>query len=554
MSTRWIAAVLVALLACKGSPEAPASAPAAEPTPAPPRPGLRLVVLLVIDQLPSWSFERDMQHVSSGIARLRDGGVLYPRARFPFANTYTATGHAALGTGAPPSITGILGNAHYDRAAGVERSTVLDEDAPLLAILPRATTDPADGASSRHLRVDGVADVLAAEHPAARSVSIALKDRGAILSLGRRPNLAVWYDPAQPAMTTSRFYAAEPPPWLLELARTHPVTRYVDTVWEPLDAARLAAITGTADDAPGESSVDGLNTTFPHALVGARRAKTFRATPMADELLVATALAAIDGERLGADDVPDLLSVSFSAHDYAGHFWGQESWERLDLFLRLDRSIGTLLDGLDHKVGKGRYAVVLSSDHGSTRMIEHSVDAGRTAVRVFDEQLVERGEAAARTVLGKGSWIAAYSESNLYMTPAFAARAETDRDRALDAIAAGLRQIPGVAFAGRTDELRGDCETRTALEASICRSLGEASGEVFVAAAADSLICEARYVTGTSHGSPNPDDTDVPIIIYAPGLTPQVIDEVVSPLRIAPTLAALLGISAPPASRALPLP
>jgi predicted AlkP superfamily pyrophosphatase or phosphodiesterase len=545
-----MATVLVALLACKSSSKAPPPA-ADEPRPAP---GLRLVVLIVVDQLPSWSFERDVEHVSVGIARLRDGGLFYPRARFPFANTYTATGHAALGTGAPPSITGILGNAFYDRAAGVERSSVLDADAPVLAIVPGAAPDPADGASSRLLRVDGIADVLAAEHPSARSISIALKDRGAILSLGRRPNLAVWYDPAQPAMTTSRFYADEPPPWLLELARTHPVTGYFDTVWEPLDAARLATITGVVDDAPGESSVDGLDTTFPHALVGAKRAKAFRATPMADELLVATALAAIDGEQLGADDVADLLSISFSAHDYAGHFWGQESWERLDLFLRLDRTIGTLLDGLDQKVGKGRYAVVLSSDHGSTRMIEHSVGSGRTAVRVFEERLAAQAEAAARTTLGKGTWIAGYSDSTLYVTTAFTARSEADRSRALDAMTAALRKLPGVSFASRTDELRGDCEARAALAASVCRGLGEGSGELFVTAGPDCLICEARYVTGTSHGSANPDDTDVPIIIYAPTVTPRVITEVVSPLRVAPTLAAFLGVSTPPASTALPLP
>lgn len=549
MITRWIAIVLVALLACKSSSKAPPAND--QPRPAP---GPRLVVLIVVDQLPSWSFERDVEHMSAGIARLRDGGAFYPRARFPFANTYTATGHAALGTGAPPSVTGILGNAFYDRAAGVERSSVLDPNAPVFAIVPGATTDPADGASSRRLRVDGIADMLAAEHPSARSISIALKDRGAILSLGRRPNLAVWYDPSQPAMTTSRFYAERPPPWLLALARTHPVSGYLDTVWEPLDAARLATITGVADDAPGESSVDGLDTTFPHVLVGEKRARAFRATPMADELLVATALAAIDGEQLGADDVPDLLSVSFSAHDYAGHFWGQESWERLDLLLRLDRTIGTLLDGLDQKVGKGRYAVVLSSDHGSTRMIEHSLGSGRTAMRVFEERLTEQAEGAARTALGKGTWIAGYSESTLYVTPAFSARSESDRSRALDAIAAALRELPGVAFASRTDQLRGGCDARAPLEASICRGLGEGSGEVFVSAGPDCVICESRYVTGTSHGSANPDDTDVPIIIYAPTMTPRVISEVVSPLRVAPTLAALLGVSAPPASKALPLP
>ena len=48
--------------------------------------------------------------------------------------------------------------------------------------------------------------------------------------------------------------------------------------------------------------------------------------------------------ELGADDVPDLLAISFSAHDYAGHSWGPDSWEVLDLTLRLDRALGQLFD------------------------------------------------------------------------------------------------------------------------------------------------------------------------------------------------------------------
>jgi L-alanine-DL-glutamate epimerase-like enolase superfamily enzyme len=70
-----------------------------------------------------------------------------------------------------------------------------------------------------------------------------------------------------------------------------------------------------------------------------------------DRAEVDAALAAIAGERLGADDVADYLAISVSSHDYAGHAWGQESWERLDLLLRIDRRIGELLAHLDRTVG-----------------------------------------------------------------------------------------------------------------------------------------------------------------------------------------------------------
>ncbi|MEM9489195.1 MAG: alkaline phosphatase family protein, partial [Myxococcota bacterium] len=64
---------------------------------------VRLVVLIVVDQLPSWSFDRDAALLKGGIARLIKSGVFYPEAEYPYSITYTAPGHAALGTGAPPS-------------------------------------------------------------------------------------------------------------------------------------------------------------------------------------------------------------------------------------------------------------------------------------------------------------------------------------------------------------------------------------------------------------------------------------------------------------------
>ena len=48
------------------------------------------------------------------------------------------------------------------------------------------------------------------------------------------------------------------------------------------------------------------------------------------------ALAAIEGEGLGQDQVTDLLALSFSATDYVGHRVGPHAQETMDMYLRLD--------------------------------------------------------------------------------------------------------------------------------------------------------------------------------------------------------------------------
>jgi predicted AlkP superfamily pyrophosphatase or phosphodiesterase len=550
-----------ALGLCLCAPGCPrAAGPRDAPIPAAPAPRLGLVVLVVVDQMPSWMFEHDIglaRRRGGGIARLLEQGVYFPRAELPYAATYTAPGHAALGTGAPPATTGILGNHWYDATTGQHVSSVADTDSPVFDIAASRPGAPAfrdSGASGARLAVMGVADSLReATGGRGKAISISWKERSAILATGQRPDLAIWYDADQPAMTTSRYYTGEPPAWLLELARAHPIAPRLEAVWTPLAGVDHAKLTSVPDDNPGEAGGHDFGATFPHRLADARTpAKALRATPFADELVLETALAALAGEDLGTDDVPDLLAVSFSAHDYGGHNWGQESWERLDLFVRVDDKLAALLAALDQRVGRDRYAVVLTSDHGATRLVELGKRAGKSARRIPTSEIMAVARGAASEVLGSGEWVAAASSSSLHVTPAFHARDQRERDAALDAMVSALTDIPGVAYAARVDRVTGQCDRRSGVEARVCRSLIPGmSGDIVVAPAPDHLITD--YTFGTSHGSPNPDDSAVPIIVMAPGWPAGKSDRAASLLQVAPTLADLLGVPRPPAAQAPPL-
>jgi predicted AlkP superfamily pyrophosphatase or phosphodiesterase len=514
----------------------------------------RLVVLLVVDGMPSWSFDAKLRSARSGFARLVRDGVFYRQAAYPYAATYTGPGHAALVTGAPPSVSGIVANRWYDRERAREVDAVEGLDDPMLDVAaPPAAPSP--GASPRLLLVDSVGDALrSSTGGSARVVSLSMKRHASVLLGGRRPNGAFWFDEAQAAFSTSRYYAEAAPAWLRELAARSPARpRIADYVWQPSDPTWLAARTGLADDAPGEIGIYGHGPVFPHRPGAAEKpAQATQATPLADELLLEAILAAIDGERLGADDVPDLLCISFSAHDYIGHGWGQESWESLDEFAVLDRVVGALLDQLDSRVGRGRWALVFASDHGATRVVEQSVAAGRSAHRIDPTALGEAAAAAARQAVGPGEWIADTREQLVYLSPAARGLADAERGRLLDAVVAMLRATPGVEMAVRADALPG-CDGLAEREAMACRSIHPArSGEIYFTPNAGSVVMKKPWDTST-HGSASDDDRRVPIIVVEPGARPARIDRPVSTLQVAPTLARLLGIAPPPQARATPL-
>jgi hypothetical protein len=521
------------------------------PSPAPTAPAqLRLVVLVVIDQWPSWVFEKQQQLFTGGIARLLREGAVVTNGEIPYANTFTAPGHATLGTGVAPRVHGIVGNYWYRRDEGRARPAEYDPGAAMLAVGPALggdKLDENDGVSGRALRSEGIADVLRrATSGTAHSVAIALKPRTACLVAGKHPDLAIWYEAAAGGMTTSKAYASEAPSWLVELARQHPASRYFGATWAPLDPALLQRATKLPDDAPGEVSEYGLGPAFPHALGAVESPeKAIVETPFADELVSQTVVVALDAMQLGQDDIPDFLAIGFGAHDYAGHDWGPESWEVLDVTLRLDRALGELFELLDARIGADRWAVIVTSDHGATPVVERA--PSRSARRIPPKEIEQAAERALERELGApGPWVADLVSSNLYMTAKFRELPADRREGALDAAVRAVAAVPNVAFAGRTDRFSPGCRIEQGAERAVCLGTvpGDA-GELYVYPMAGSLI--SVYRGGTSHDAPFDDNRRVPILVSAPGLAHQLGDG--SVLQVAPTLATLLGIDPPTAAR-----
>lgn len=509
------AIVLGALAAC--SKPAPAAGPPGAP---------RLVVLVVIDQLPDWAFSEKLPYLHGGFATAIARGRRY-LGEYPYAATSTAPGHAALGTGAPPRLTGIIANDWWRPELGRE--------------VP-AVDDGKGGWTTAALRVPGIADALAAARPRSHAVAISLKPRSALLPLGQHAGLAVWYDATRPGWKVN----VDPRPlWIDRLEADHPI-RPRDYTWQPLDAAALARETGHGDAMPGELGTHLLGATFPHRLADADDpAKAVAVTPLGSDIELDAAVAALAGADLGTDAEPDYLSISFSAHDYIGHAWGQESWEQWDAVHRIDAELATLIAELDRRVGRGRWAMILTSDHGAAPLVERTGGARHAFGDV--EQIAE---AAAATVAGPGDWIATVHYPSLNLSAAALALPAATRDAVIDAIVSALRATPWLARAERRDRYAGDCAAETGDDARLCWTIDPTrTGEVVFAPIAGVIVHENDEINATAHGSFEPYDYQVPLIVIAPGVAGATTEPVpVAMLRVTPTLAALLRVPPPAAA------
>src|SRR5262249_6752313 len=163
--------------------------------------------------------------------------------------------------------------------------------------------------------------------------------------------------------------------------------------------------------------------TFPHPMTGGLKQpgkdyyQALFTSPFGNDLLLDLAKRAIDAEQLGSRDVPDLLALSFSSNDPIGHWWGPDSQEVLDVTLRSDRVVRELLAHLDARVGKGRYLLILTADHGVCPVPEVSRRQGKQAGRLSPTVLGKEADQFLQKTFGGGGgqgWIEAFTECSVY--------------------------------------------------------------------------------------------------------------------------------------------
>jgi arylsulfatase A-like enzyme len=328
------------------------------------------------------------------------------------------------------------------------------------------------------------------------------------------------------------------------------------------------------DDVPWENVDKSSRDTnaFPHVVTGGAASPSrafYRAldyTPFSNDLLVAFAKEAITNEQLGSDDDTDLLSISFSANDYVGHRFGPYSQEAMDISLRVDRQIGSLLDFIDARVGLANTIVVFSADHGVSPVPEQAALMNLPARRPSKEELlkiVQDGLRAryARKDRPADDYIRTFSNeaglinNNFYLNRAALARDGIDLDECEHVVGEAAMRMPGVSrYFTRTQLERSPPPMADAVARRVHHGFNsQRSGDVIVMLEPYNILftlpddpTEARSTT--THGSPYSYDTHVPLIIMGRDFAAGSYAQAATPADIAASLAKALKIQSPSCS------
>ena len=501
--------------------EASAEEPAAQ---AVPEGAPRLVLLLAVDQMRADYLERFAPLLTGGLEKLLREGVVFTDAHHFHAATETAPGHATLATGVFPSQHGIIGNGWFDRETG--------DDAYCCG-------DPEHGVSPRNMLAPAIGDLMKAAWPRSKVFSASGKDRAAILTGGHHADGAWWYSRPTGGWVTSTWYGDRDsgPAWLDDFNAESRLDVLFGTAWAPLMPLEHTA---AYDIEPLQRglSVD----TFPHALGGytversAFYASIYR-SPFLDGHLGDLAETLIEAEGLGEDEVPDLLALSFSALDTVGHSFGPNAPETLDTILRLDRTIGELLDFIDERIGMENVVVALSADHGVGRVPELVVRDGGEGGRFGAEQTLCLQQLQARLAgrFGDGEWLG----DTFYLDEEEIAAAGADRAAIEDEIIDVMGSCPLFHQVLRP----ADLDPSDPLHELYLNSRYPGRSPDLIAVPEPNVLPVSAAVVTASHGSPYRYDTHIPLIIRQQDGAGRVVEERANTIDLAPSLAAILGLS-----------
>ncbi|MCX6952085.1 MAG: alkaline phosphatase family protein, partial [Verrucomicrobia bacterium] len=435
----------------------------------------RLVLQLTVDQLRGDQIPRHRDRFGPGGFRLLlDRGRYFANAHYETSNTFTASGHAVLVTGATTTEHGIVANDWFDRDLGRPVYCTADPASPLVG----EPAKPGAGQSPAHLTSTTLGDELVAAKPGARAFAVSGKDRSAIIPGGHRGR-AFWWSGTTGGFVSSTYYGAELPAWVTAWNATKPIDAYRTQTWRPLGPP-------PADDGnPHARPPAVLGRSFPHPLLAQSDKLFFGAfqyTPFFDELIATFALELVAREQLGRPGTTDYLSVSFSGHDYIGHAYGPDSPESRDSLLRVDATLARLFAALDRAIGLDRVLIVLSADHGTDDIPEKQRAAGLAAGRHYPDTLRARANAALREKLGvSDDLILSFIPPGFYFDPRKLAAAKLPASTVEAAIAEFLRTVPGIAHAFRRTDLLADALPSTALAAKVRRGFHpQRSGDVVI--------------------------------------------------------------------------
>jgi predicted AlkP superfamily pyrophosphatase or phosphodiesterase len=503
------------------------------------QPKPKLVIGIVVDQMINDYLSRYEKRFSeTGFKRLMKSGFYFKNSWYEYVPTVTAAGHSCIYTGTMPFLNGIIGNEWYD----TEKNEIVycADDKSVNAIGVETVKEKY---SPRNLLASTITDELILSDKNSKVIGISLKDRGAIFPAGHLGK-AYWFEEVTGRFITSSYYMKELPEWMKKFNDRNLNDFYLNQSWNTLYPIETYT-ESTADNVPWEYLFKGIKSpVLPYDLPALRKKNIdlLGYTPYGNSILKDLALTVLESEKMGKGNSTDFLSISFSSTDKVGHYFGPNSIEIEDTYLRLDKDLSAIFTYIDENIGMENALIFLTADHSVAPIPGYLESLGVSTGNLSTKILKDSIETFLSKKYGENDWLILIENNQIYLNHKTLLGKVLSLDTIEIEISSFLKNYKGINQVYTSEGIAKGIYTSPNSKLIRNGFIKELSGDI-------TIVLDSNWITdmsrGTTHGSVYKYDRNVPLLWYGWKVKHGSTDEYNSQCDIASTISEILNISKP---------
>lgn len=495
----------------------------------------KLVVGLTIDQLRSDYIEAfSAMYGERGFKRLLKEGRVYYNAEYDFFNLDRSSAVASVYTGTTPYYNGIVGDCWMDRnSLRIVKSV---DDPNFMGIYTSESTSP------QHLLVSTLSDeLMVATQGRAEVYSIAPTREMAVMAAGHAAKGAFWINSETGKWSGTTYYGSFPE-WVSAYNDREGLDFRINSlVWGPyLPVTSYKYVTTEVPQV-----------TFKHDFSDERldKFKKFKTSPYANDEVNRLVNVFLTNTNIGKDNTPDLLTLSYYAGNYAHKSNTEYAMEIQDAYVRLDNTLGDLLDLIDRKVGLNNTLIFITStgytDPDPADPPQYRIPSGEFHIKRCAALL----NMYLMAVYGQGQYVETYYDRQIYLNHKLIEEKKLDLTEVMNRSCDFVVQMSGVRSAYSSQRIllgAWDPQIEKLRNSFSANCSGDLYIEVMPGWSVISEYSNTQKVIREAYPS-------VPLIFLGAGVKPEILYTPVKMATVAPTVAHFMRIRAPNAASASPL-
>ncbi|MCR5697508.1 MAG: alkaline phosphatase family protein [Marinilabiliaceae bacterium] len=436
----------------------------------------RLVLIIVVDNLNNEQLEIVRRECGrDGINRIYNHGTQFTNAYYDAGGNYAGKNLATLFTGAPASTHGIVGRQWIDSF----------------------TNKRVDAIYGDAINKDGKVDTLALPRNGqllcstiGNEIRKIYNHNAHIFSCGFHPEMLLW---------SSGTNMGEPVAWLDDvtgLMRQQNITDSATFAWlNDFNSKKMCDIYINKIWAPRNdinkyheklyfSNERGSARTFYYPMRSAipihEKYSLVAGSPFGNQLIRDFAASALLCGNFGKDDIPDILTVEFTAQPSCGLKKQPLDMETEDLLIGLDENIASLLKAIDSSIGMDNTLVVFTAAQGCYDIKSTDSEQWKSKGAVSMRRTTALLNLYLMAIHGQAQWVRNYNDYSIYLDRQLADERKVNWDTLLNESAAFLTQIKGIGDAFAAKDLRNIYSTSPVIEVLRRNYHPKRSGDILI--------------------------------------------------------------------------